>query len=126
MLKPGFIIDGADPDNVGFTAGARITFLDVGQYRSEVRLDLSAGSFYLARGEYYHPLSPSTRWFIAPRLFAADSPLNLYSRDTLLAEFRLKSAGAGADVGMTFDRFSELRVGYESGYLAATHRIGSP
>ena len=124
-LKPGFAIDGADPYNVGFTFASRITFLDVGGYRSEVRIDLAAGSMYGARGEYYHPFTPSTRWFIAPQIFAANNPINLYSGNNLLAEYRLKTAGGGADVGITFDRFSELRLGYTAGYLDATRRIGS-
>lgn len=32
----------------------------------------------------------------------------------------------GADFGYSFDRFSELRLGYEVGYLNASRRIGNP
>jgi NTE family protein len=125
-LKPGFVIDGADPANVGFTFASRITFLDVGGYRSEARIDLAAGSVYAARAEYYHPFTPFTRWFIAPQIFATSAPVNLYSGDHLLAEYRQKTAGGAADIGITFDRFSELRLGYVAGYLQESRRIGSP
>src|SRR5262249_17794591 len=67
-LKPGFIVDGSDPDNVQFTFGGRLTFLNVGGYRSEVRADFSIGSTYSLATEYYHPFTTTSRWFIAPQL----------------------------------------------------------
>jgi NTE family protein len=125
-LKPGFTLDGAEPDNVGFTFGARITFTNVGGYRSEVRSDLAFGSNYVARVEYYHPFTARTNWFVAPQAFATRTPLNLYADNTLLAEYRLTRAGGLLDVGYQFDRFSELRLGYEAGYLKASLYTGSP
>jgi NTE family protein len=125
-LKPGFSLDGAQPDNVGFTFGARLTFTDVGGYRSELRTDLAFGSTYGARLEYYHPFTARTHWFIAPQTFARRTALNLYSANTLLAEYRLTRAGGSLDLGYQFDRFSELRLGYEAGYLRASRYTGSP
>jgi NTE family protein len=125
FLKPGFTVDGADTDNVGFTFAARLTFLDVGGYRSELRTDFAFGSRYGLGVEYYHPFTPKTRWFIAPQFVAARTPLNLYSKSTLLAEYRENTVNGGIDIGYGFDRFSELRIGYSAGYLDATKRIGS-
>lgn len=122
-LKPGFTIDGSEPNNVQFTLGARLTFLDVGGYRSEWRTDFAAGSTYLVGTEYYHPLSATSRWFVAPAVQASRSPLNLYSEDTLLAEYRLNSVVGGLDLGYAFDRFSELRFGYQAGYLQANRWV---
>ena len=124
-LKPGFAVDGADPDDVGFTLASRLTFLDLGGYRSELRTDIAFGSKYQLDLEYYHPVTPLSRWFIAPQISVARTPLNLYSGDNLLADYRLNTAGGGLDIGYGFDRFSELRVGYRAGYLDATRRIGS-
>jgi NTE family protein len=124
-LKPGFIINGADPYNVTFTLGARVTFMDVGGYRSEVRIDASFGSIYGLTGAYYHPLTPSSHWFIAPVALATRIPLNRYSGNTLVAEYGVRKAAGGADLGYLFGRFSELRIGYEAGYLSASPRIGS-
>jgi NTE family protein len=124
-IKPGFAIDGADPYNVQFALGARVTFLDVGGYRSEVRIDASFGSIYSIRGEYYHPFTPASRWFISPEAFAARVPINLYSGDRLIAEYGLRKAAGGVELGYLFDRFSELRFGYEAGYFSASPRIGS-
>ncbi len=125
-LKPGIAINGGDPENVTFALGSRITFLDIGGFRSEARIDLEAGSRYGLRAEYYHPFTPVTRWFVAPSTFVANAPLNLYSGDTLLAEYRATAVGVGVDAGYNFDRFSELRIGYTAGYLDLNRRIGSP
>jgi NTE family protein len=124
-LKPGFTFDGSEPKNVGFTFASRVTFLDIGGFRSEARLDFSFGTLYGIRGEYYHPFTPLSHWFIAPELFAASNPINLYSGDTLLAEYRVNTAGGGGDVGYEFDRFSELRLGYTAGYLNTAREVGS-
>jgi NTE family protein len=125
-LKPGFIVDGSDPNNVQFTFGARLVFLDVGGYRSEIRTDFSVGATYSIGSEYYHPLTPTTRWFMAPEFDASRSPLNLYTRGTFLAEYKLNRVDGGFDIGYGFDRFSELRFGYQTGYLNATRWTGSP
>lgn len=126
VFKPGFVVDGSDPKNVQFSFGGRLTFQDAGGYRSELRSDLSLGSVYAISSEYYHPLTSSSRWFVAPRAGASSSSFNIYSRNTLLAEYRMNRAEVGADIGYAFDRFSELRLGYEVGYLNASRRIGSP
>jgi NTE family protein len=125
-LKPGFVIDGSDPNNVQFTFGGRLTFLGVGGYRSEIRTDFSIGATYLIGTEYYHPVTATSRWFIAPEVDASRSPLNLYAKNTFLAEYKLNRLDGGLDIGYSFDRFNELRFGYQAGYLKATRWIGSP
>jgi NTE family protein len=125
-LKPGFFVDGSDPNNVQFTVGARLTFLDVGGYRSEARFDFAIGSTYSFAGEYYHPFTPTTRWFIAPQISASRSPLNLYVKSTFLAEYKINDVAGGVDVGYTFDPYSEFRFGYQAGYLNAGRWVGSP
>jgi NTE family protein len=125
-IKPGFTIDGSDPNNVQFTLGARLTFLDVGGYRSEMRTDFSFGATYAFRTEYYHPFTNTSRWFIAPEGNASRSPINLYAKDTFLAQYKLNRVGGGLDVGYAINRFSELRLGYQVGYLKASRWVGSP
>jgi NTE family protein len=125
-VKPGFTVDGSDPDNVQFTFGSRFTFLDVGAYRSELRADFSVGATYLLGSEYYHPLTSTSRWFIAPSASASRSPLNLYAKNTLLAEYKVDRVAGGFDLGFAVDRFSEFRVGYQTGYLKSGRWVGSP
>ena len=125
-IKPGFIVDGSDPNNVQFTFGSRLNFLDVGGYRSELRTDFSIGATYLLGVEYYHPLTSTSQWFIAPSVSASRSPINLYAADTFLAEYKLDRVDGGFDLGIALDRFSELRLGYQIGYLKASRWTGSP
>jgi NTE family protein len=125
-IKPGFTIDGSDPGNVQFTLGARLTFLDVGGYRSELRTDFAFGSLYSISTEYYHPLAATSRWFVAPAVSASRSPINLYSGDAFLAQYKLGSATGGVDLGYALNRFSEIRFGYQAGYLKANRWVGSP
>jgi NTE family protein len=125
-INPSISIDGSDPDNVQFTLGARITALDVGGYRSELRTDFAIGSSYTFAMEYFHPLTERSLWFVAPYVNVGRSPINLYSSTDLLAEYKVRQAGGGIDLGYSFDRFSEFRIGYQSGYEKVYLRVGSP
>jgi NTE family protein len=123
---PAFEVDGADLKDVRFTLGGRLSMLDVGGYRSEVRVDASVGSVYQLRGEYYHPFSPDSRWFVAPHGYVSNTGFNLFSRADLLSVYRLNRVAGGADVGYEFGRFSEVRLGHDDGYFSANLQVGAP
>lgn len=125
-LKPGFEIDGSDPNNIQVNVGGRITFTGIGGYRSEIRTDFSFGSTYAASAEYYHPLTSTTRWFIAAQAGALRKPWNLYDKEDFVAEYRLNNVEGQFEAGYTFDRFSQLQFGYQIGYVEDTRYIGSP
>ncbi len=67
VIRPLILIDGASLKNVRFNLGARVTLIDFGGYRSEWRNDFILFSQYGLRSEYYHPFTPTTHWFVAPR-----------------------------------------------------------
>lgn len=125
IVRPLILIDGSDYNNVLFSIGARITFLDFGGYRSELRSDVVVGSQYLLDSEYYHPFTPSSNWFIAPRVGLNSQQLNVYSGNTLQASYRLREALGGIDTGYAFGRTGELRLGYEGGYQKISPEIGN-
>lgn len=125
-LKPWFLVDGSDYKNVRFSLGARITFLDLGGFRSEWRNDITFGSTYAVMSEYYRPFSATSRWFYAPRIFANTAPFMLYDDNKLVAEYRRREAGFGFDIGNNPTRNSELRFGYQWGKLGFSPRIGDP
>jgi NTE family protein len=125
IVRPLILIDGSDYNNVLFSIGARITFLDFGSYRSELRNDVILGSQYLLGSEYYHPYTPSSNWFIAPRVEFNSQQLNVYSGNTLQASYRLREALGGIDTGYAFGRTSEFRLGYEGGYQHLSPEIGN-
>jgi NTE family protein len=125
IVRPLILIDGSDYNNVLFSIGARITFLDFGSYRSELRNDVILGSQYLLGSEYYHPYTPSSNWFIAPRVEFNSQQLNVYSGNTLQASYRLREALGGIDTGYAFGRTGEFRLGYEGGYQHLSPEIGN-
>jgi NTE family protein len=124
IVRPLIVIDGSEYNNVLFSIGARITFLDVGSYRSELRNDVVLGSQYLLSSEYFHPFTPTSNWFIAPRLGVNSQQLNVYSGNTLEASYRIRQALGGIDTGYSFGRTGEFRLGYEGGYEKASPTIG--
>jgi len=124
-VNPIFLIDGSQYNNVLFSAGGRFTFLDVGKPGAEIRMDILAGSTYQLSPEYFRPIS-STRWFIAPAANVSSEPVNLYARNTEIADYRLSRVNGAFDVGYMFDRFSELRAGYNIGWESFAPVVGNP
>jgi NTE family protein len=125
-VHPALVIDGSDYKNVLFEVGGRVTFLDVGGFGSEWRNDFIAGSEYGLKTEYFHPFTSYTGWFVAVHGTADSSPFFVYQRDKLLGEYRNRLMGGGLDLGYTFGRGAELRVGYEAGYRKINEDIGIP
>jgi len=125
-VNPLFVIDGSDYTDVRFSLGARITLNDIGGFGSELRNDVIVGSSYGAASEYYHPLNWFSHFFVAPRAFASSQPFDVYFDDNRIATYRQHNAGGGLDFGVAVNRFSELRFGYQTGFLSLTRSIGSP
>jgi NTE family protein len=125
IVRPLIVIDGSQFNEVLFSFGGRITFLDVGNYRSELRNDIILGSQYEFASEYYHPFTPTSNWFIAPRLGVNSQQLNIYSGNDLLASYRLRQALGGLDTGYGFGRIAEFRLGYEGGYERISPVVGN-
>ncbi len=125
-VHPTLTIDGSDYKNLLFTVGARVTFLDVGGFGSEWRNDLIVGSEYGLKTEYFHPFTFSTGWFISAHGIADSSPFFVYQRGRFLGNYRDRTSGGGLDLGYTFRRDAELRLGYESGYRKVSEDIGAP
>jgi NTE family protein len=126
VVRPLIVIDGSDYNNVLFSMGARITFLDFGGFRRELRNDVIFGSQYGIDSEYYRPFTISSRWFVAPRAGFLSSQYNVYSQNTLIAAYRKREAGGGLDFGYEFGRSGEFRLGYEGGYERLSRQVGDP
>jgi NTE family protein len=117
-------VDGSEPLDVNFTLAARLTLMDIAGYRSEWRNDILFGNTYGVSSELYKPLTATSKWFIAPHGSASSTQFKLYRRADPEVIYRLGLAGVGADFGYSFDRFSEIRFGYEIGDLDARVRLG--
>ena len=124
IVRPLINIDGTNYNEVLFSAGARITFLDFGSFGSELRNDVIVGSIYELRSEYYHPFSPSTRWFIAPQVGLFSNKFYFYYDNHIDSQYRKRQFGGALDVGYTFGSVAEARLGYQSAYQRYSPVIG--
>jgi NTE family protein len=126
MFQTAFEVDGSQSGNVDFTTGTRFTFMDVAGFRSEWRTDLLIGNTYGIQTELFRPFRAESRWFFAPHADASDTTFPIYAKNDPLADYRIYRTNIGGDIGYSFGRFSELRVGYEVGSLNTKLRLGSP
>ncbi|HKV24284.1 MAG TPA: patatin-like phospholipase family protein [Candidatus Acidoferrum sp.] len=124
-IQPGFEVDDSESEEVGITMGARFTFLDAAGFRSEWRSDFLFGNTYGLDSELYRPFTPLSKWFFAPHGDASTRVFKIYAKGNPLADYKLGQTHIGLDFGYAFNRFSELRAGYEIGYLDANLRLGS-
>ena len=105
-------VNGSGVAAFDFSAGARVTFMDVADRGGEWRNDLLFGSSNLAASEFYQPVGES-HFFVAPYAFASKYARNSFTGLTQVAVFGDERAGGGLDLGYDSGRRSELRVGYE-------------
>jgi NTE family protein len=124
IVRPLIIIDGTNYNEVLFSAGARITFLDYGSFGSELRNDIIVGSIYELKSEYYHPFTPATRWFIAPQLDLDTDKFYFYYDNHIDSQYRKRQFGGALDFGYTFSNKAEARLGYQSAYQRYSPVIG--
>jgi NTE family protein len=125
-LRPGVVVDGTQTDDVTFTAGARLTFMDVAGYRSEWRTDFQFGQTYGFTTDLYRPLTPLGKWFVDPFLSAKQFTFLVYKMSNPRADYRIDNVLGGADIGYAINRFSEIRAGYGIGYTNEFLRLGTP
>ena len=125
-FQPAFEVDGSQAGNVDFTTGTRFTFTDVAGFRSEWRTDVLLGNTYGIQTELYRPFTTDSRWFLAPHADASDTTFQIYAKNDPLADYRIYRINIGGDIGYSFGRFSELRVGYQVGSLNTKLRLGTP
>lgn len=105
-------VNGSGVAAFDFSAGARVTFMDVEHHGGEWRNDVLFGSSNLGATEFYQPLGQS-RFFVSPYAFASKFARNSFTGLTRVAVFGDERAGGGFDIGYDPGRRSEFRVGYE-------------
>jgi NTE family protein len=103
-------------------AGYRRTWLNrLGlEWRTDVQLGRATGIVT----ELYQPLATAGHFFIAPRIEAAQQPIDLFEGNRRFARFLFRHARVGVDVGTQFTRFGETRIGIVKGVLDAKLQTG--
>jgi NTE family protein len=124
VVQPLLLLGGSNFSGVDFSLGARITFLDFGSYRTELRNDVIIGSQYGINTQYYRPFSATSKWFIAPSGFANYLQYPIYHKDVFIAQYRKASAGGGLELGYEFGRVAQLTLGYIGAQETFAPKIG--
>jgi NTE family protein len=126
LLQFASEVDGSETADVSFTQAARLTLMDVTGYRSEWRTDLLFGNTYGISSELFKPLTSFSNFFIVPRISENYTQFKIYRRYDPLVDYGRNVANVGLDIGYGFNRFSEIRFGYEVGALDERLRLGVP
>ena len=126
LVNPLIAIDGSEIQNVRFALGARLTKFGTGSHETEWRTDLAFGSEYGIATDYFRPFKGLPGWFIDPGAIANTSPFDIYNENNQIAAYRLQKVSGYFDAGYQFSRSSELRFGYQLGYLRLKEQVGSP
>ena len=125
LLDLAINVQGSGTGNFDFSAGARLTLLDVRGHGGEWRNDIVLGGTNFLSTELYQPLG-TTHFFVAPRAFFLKQGRAGYVGSHQNAEFHDRRIGAGFDIGYNSGRRNEIRLGYEYFNGALSTVIGSP
>ena len=106
----------------------------IGNYRrswlnrlgGELRNDFSLGQTTGLRSELYQPVWLGHGLFIAPILAIGQTSENLFVGNQPVATYRIQSYGGEFDIGWTFGRYGELRLGVERADLHYDPSIAIP
>jgi len=98
----------------------------INAYGGEWRAEAQLGRTSALRTEFYQPLSPAQRWFVAPGLGLERRTTYLYLGDLRVATYDVSSGHLGVDLGRTFGRYGELRLGVLTGYSRPRLDTGPP
>lgn len=123
-LQLGSETDGSEPKDVTITLAGRLTFHNVAGYRSEWRTDFAFGNNYSLATELYRPFTSLGKWFFAPHVSVSNSGFKFFNQTDPIALYRFHQANGGLDVGYGFNRFTELRLGYQIGYSNILLNLG--
>jgi NTE family protein len=111
-------LEGNDISNPRFIAGARLTFMNVGNPGSEWRSDLQVGAVTRFATEFYRKLGGSP-WFVSPQASYEQNHEPVYEGNLNVAEYKKREGIMGVDLGSQLGRGGEIRFGYQAQHINA-------
>jgi len=91
---------------------------------AEWRNDVQVGQTSSLISEFYQPLDTRQLFFVAPRIELERRPVNIFNGNTRFAQYDLRRADFGFDVGSQFTKYGEARAGVIIGEQNATLSTG--
>ena len=117
------ILSSNDANDIQLGLGGRATFFGLAGPGSEVRVDASIGQVAGVDGEFYKPLIPGKRFFVAPRAYYAHTVTSFFSGSQQLAQYTEEKNGFGVDLGYQFGSKAELRIGEDYQWYGESLRL---
>ena len=125
FLLPSLDLHNIDANSFALALRLRVAVYDTPLPNSEVRFDVGVGTDQ-SIGIELHKLLGHRGLFVAPRAYFAHTGLNGYLDGQFVAEYRVKRAGVGIDVGYSTGMRSEVRLGYDEADVRIRRRVGPP
>ncbi len=112
--------------NTGYTLSARHQLLPVNRRGGEWQNILQLGTVGLFESQFYQPLDPAMRWFVAPSVGFQRELADLWADGTPVVQYDIEGVYAQLAAGRVLGRWGELRATAYTGDVKAIPRIGSP
>jgi NTE family protein len=112
--------------NNSFNAAARFIVTEINQLGAEWLSDVQVGENPRFFTEFYQPLNYGSRYFVAPQIDLEIRNVQILDQQQRIAEYRVRTAEAGVDLGKEFGNWGEFRAGLRRGEGQARVRIGDP
>jgi NTE family protein len=126
-LRFGLQLQNDFDGNSSFNAAARSTMSEITKYGGEWVVDAQVGETPRVATELYLPVGYRSRWFVMPHAQFQIRTLPLANEDEqILAEYRVKTADIGLDLGRELGNYGEFRLGAGRTNGSARVRVGDP
>jgi len=112
--------------NSAYNAALRFVVTDITRSGGELVLDLQDGQTSLIGTEVFLPLSGFSGWFVMPHTTLQARDLDVYSNQTQVALYRVRTFDYGLDFGRQFGNWGEIRWGVYNDRGHSTLDVGDP
>ena len=125
-VRVGLNLEDDFEGNSRYNAAVRFIVTEINGLGAEWLTDLQIGENPKIFTEFYQPLSLASRYFVAPSFNLEErSVFSLQDRDRT-AEYRVRSASSGLDIGRELSNWGEIRLGVRRGSERSRVLIGDP
>jgi NTE family protein len=119
------VVDDLEGD-ARYAVRTSITRTLINRYGLEWRNDLQLGSTQIVRSELYQPLDFAGRFFISPWIQGQRETQPVFVDGARVADYDIRSAGVGIDLGTQFGSLGEIRLGVNTAKVHTDVETGAP
>ena len=124
-LRLGVNLETDFEGNSEFNVLADYTMRWINRLGAEWKNQVQIGTTKRIFSEFYQPLVASRFFFIAPHVEWRQEPVNVYTGNDLIAEYRLRTLEGGIDLGIQPWTYGEVRIGYIRGIIKPRLHTGT-